>query len=95
MSRRTTYRWIRLLPVWLGLGVSMACTEPEPTGAPSVASHVGEAHDDHGPEEADRGIVELSPEAAARSEIRTAPAAERVLAVQLSTTGQVDFSALG
>lgn len=46
----------------------------------------GEGHEDHA-----EGIVELTPEAASRAEIRTAPVELRILSAQLSTTGQVDF----
>ncbi len=94
---RHTARRRSILPflVLLGsLGFSAGCTGPAP--APSSATSENQhpekdSHDDHGHEEGEAGIVELGPEAAARAEIRTAPATERVLAVQLSTTGQVDF----
>ena len=43
-------------------------------------------HDDH-----EEGIVELTPEAASRAKIRTAPVEQRILSAELSTTGQVDF----
>ena len=43
-------------------------------------------HDDH-----EEGIVELTPEAASRAGIHTSPVEQRILAAQLSTTGQVDF----
>ncbi len=45
--------------------------------------------DEHDNDE--EGIVELTPEAASRAEIRTAPVEQRILAAELSTTGQVDF----
>lgn len=48
-----------------------------------------DGHGDHN--EHEEGIVELTPEAASRAEIRTAPVENRILAAQLSTTGQVDF----
>jgi cobalt-zinc-cadmium efflux system membrane fusion protein len=55
-------------------------------------------HEEHGDHEEDgdheehaEGIVELSAEAASRVEIRTVPVERRVLAAELSTTGQVDF----
>ena len=43
-------------------------------------------HDDHG-----ENVVELTPEAASRAGIRTSSVEQRILASQLSTTGQVDF----
>ena len=48
-----------------------------------------DAHDDQ--DEHEEGIVELTPEAASRAKIRTAPVEQRILAAELSTTGQVDF----
>ncbi len=61
--------------------------EAETYGAHEERAHEeGGEHDEH-----EEGVVELTPEAAARIEIRTAPAEERVLAAQLTTTGQVDF----
>lgn len=75
-----------------------ACSKPEPGtgggGASTAVERRGE-HDEH--EEPGKhgdhreGVVELSPEAAARARIRTALVEERVLAAQLHTTGQVDF----
>lgn len=46
----------------------------------------GDKHEDH-----EEGIVELTPEAASRAAIQTAPVEQRTLAAQLLTTGQVDF----
>jgi cobalt-zinc-cadmium efflux system membrane fusion protein len=51
----------------------------------------GEEHEDHEEGIHEEGIVELTPEAASRAAIRTAPVEQRVLAAELSTTGQVDF----
>lgn len=48
-----------------------------------------DAHGDH--DEHEEGVVELTPEAASRAEIRTAPVEQRFFAAELSTTGQVDF----
>ena len=57
--------------------------------------HSEDDHEGHtdadGPDEHEEGIVELTPKAASRAEIRTAPVENRILAAQLSTTGQVDF----
>ncbi len=52
----------------------------------------GEDHEVHtDADDHEEGIVELAPEAASRAEIRTAPVERRILAAELSTTGQVDF----
>ncbi len=70
-----------------------ACSGPEnrpgadESSGPAMAGHVGP----EGKAEHEDGVVELTPEAAARIEIRTAPVEERVLAAKLETTGQVDF----
>jgi cobalt-zinc-cadmium efflux system membrane fusion protein len=57
------------------------------------SAHEDGAHEDgaHEDPEHDEGVVELTPEAAARAGIRTAPVVERVMEGELSTTGQVDF----
>ncbi len=71
--------------------------------APSDDDHMNDDHTDdegHTDEEDEPGheahtndenLVVLTPEAAARIEIQTAPAEKRVLAQELVTTGQVDF----
>ncbi len=81
----------------------VACSSPEtasdpdtPQGSePTAEADSHDEHDEHDEdgehEEGEEGVVELSPEAAERIEIRTAPVAYRLLAAQLSTTGRVDF----
>lgn len=66
----------------------LACADPplakdHETDQDQHAEHEHEAHE--------RGVVELSAEAAARAGLRTATVAERVLAGELQTTGEVDF----
>ena len=72
--------------------------EPPQRGSSEVGKHTGEAPSegeehtadpDH--EQHEKGVIELTPEAVARVEIRTAPVEQRTLAGELSTTGQVDF----
>ncbi len=74
--------------------VTAACGRPEtgseqthPGDSKGAAPADGYVH----PEEPAAGVVELSAEAAARIDLRTAPVQLRVLGTQLSTTGQVDF----
>ena len=81
------------------------CSESEPDTANGDAvptnpssedrEHSGDSHEEHsdGDEHDDHneGVVELTPEAASRAAIQTAPVEQRTLAAQLSTTGQVDF----
>lgn len=88
------------------LGLSAACQDAAPgqpetsqpetiTPAPASAdsTHPDDEHDhsEDAHSEADEGLVELTPDAASRSAIRTAAVTTRVLAAELSTTGQVDF----
>lgn len=59
------------------------------------AEHGTEDHAEHGEDEHDEheeGIVQLSPEAASRIQIRVAPVEERALSGVLTTTGRVDFN---
>lgn len=72
------------------LSLTVACAGPEPTTDHGVTQN--EEHED-GDEHAhhEDGPVELTVEAASRVDIRTAPVERRVLAAQLSTTGQVGF----
>lgn len=50
-----------------------------------------EQNEQAGHQDEDKGVVELSPEAAARIRISTAPAQTRAVGYALSTTGRVDF----
>ncbi len=64
-----------------------ASLEDRERGEDSHEGHTdADEHDDH-----EEGTVELTPEAASRAAIQTAPVEQRTLAAQLSTTGQVDF----
>jgi cobalt-zinc-cadmium efflux system membrane fusion protein len=66
-----------------------------PNGEKRPAENEADAHDERGEGEHDEhqeGMVELSPEAAERIEIRVAPVEERALSGVLSTTGRVDFN---
>lgn len=72
-----------------------ACAGPPAEDREAVTPAAGEAvhgaageHDD---DDHTAGVVALSPEAAARAGIRTAPIAERRLSAELATTGQVDY----
>jgi len=78
------------------LTLGLACSGPQPGthGGTSANTRPGEDSDAHGElEDTDHeeGVVVLSPEAASQAQIRTAPVEERILAAELTTTGQVDF----
>ncbi len=85
--RRMADRYSISTAVFLMLLVACSNRDSETESGKAVAPHtVGGEHEDH-----EEGIVVLTPEAAARAEIRTAPVEHRVLDAELSTTGQVDF----
>lgn len=97
---RRTNQWIGTFLAIPALLATAACNDAEPPagrkhteqttrGEAPESGHPDERPDEHG--EHEDGVVELSPEAAARIEIRTAPVTERVFAAKLETTGQVDF----
>ena len=75
----------------------VACTSPEPEAEHRVSTIASPAaapvdgHEEHAEREHEEGIVELTPEAAAQIQIRTAMVEKRALAAELETTGQVDF----
>lgn len=70
------------------LSITAACFSPEPETRHGDA--VVEAASSQVPEH-EEGIVQLTPEAAARIKIRTVQVEERLLAAELTTTGRVDF----
>lgn len=76
-----------LFPVWTAAFLIAAC------GVEPPEKHDEPGHDTPGHEEPGHaeGAVELTPEAASRAGIRTAPVIERVMEGELATTGQVDF----
>lgn len=87
------FRYREMNP-WAGVlagGLLAACAGPQPEGRHFEAEPSALTHGIEEPEAHEEGIVELTPEAASRIEIRTEPAAERALAAELRTTGEVDF----
>lgn len=53
--------------------------------------HAGEEKDEHGHDAHEEGVVQLTPEAAARAKIRVAPAVQRDVPFVLRTTARVDY----
>ena len=75
----------RLIPLLLALVASFACSPGAEKDHPETEAN------DHAGEEHEERIVELTPEAADRARIETAPVELRSLGTELETTGRVDF----
>jgi cobalt-zinc-cadmium efflux system membrane fusion protein len=87
-----SFRLRPLLPIaLLILGSSLAaCFAPPPENVQGGHDEP-QASEEHAAETHQSGIVELTAEAIAHANIRTAIAGERLMAPELQTTGQVDF----
>jgi len=78
-------------PAFLFLSLLLACSGAETSTEADADSKAGRSAEIMGRAKHDPNIVVLTPQAASRITIRTASAEERILAVELTTTGEVDF----
>ena len=93
-SRTSSFLILTVLAVsWLAASCSPGGGQMGGSPEHEVEEATGSSHEEdgeHGDDEHD-GIVELTPEAASRAEIRTAAVESRAFGAELETTGQVDF----
>lgn len=81
---------ITLLLAGQAAGV-VGCSKSEQPHAHEEGEHAGEEKDEHGHDAHEEGVVQLTPEAAARAKIRVVPAVQRDVPFVLRTTARVDY----